>query len=78
MSARHILMRGMVLLPILAEEMVRVIAVDNDPEHLQLAKEHGADNPLPSGTTTARNKCGVSRPALGRRSSSIAWERRPR
>lgn len=30
----------------------RVIAVDNDPKHPQLAKEHGADNTLPSGTTT--------------------------
>src|SRR3984885_14801941 len=31
----------------------RVIAVDNDPTHLQLAKKHGADNTLPSDATTA-------------------------
>jgi propanol-preferring alcohol dehydrogenase len=31
----------------------RVIAVDNDPKHLELAKEHGADNTLPSDANTA-------------------------
>jgi propanol-preferring alcohol dehydrogenase len=31
----------------------RVIAVDNDKTHLQLAKEHGADNTLPSDASTA-------------------------
>jgi propanol-preferring alcohol dehydrogenase len=31
----------------------RVIAIDNDPAHLQLAKKHGADNTLPSDATTA-------------------------
>src|ERR1700726_5015164 len=31
----------------------RVVAVDSDPKHLQLAKEHGADNMLPSEVTTA-------------------------
>src|SRR6204780_2652829 len=31
----------------------RVIAVDNDKTHLQLAKEHGADNTLPSDGSTA-------------------------
>src|ERR1700738_774707 len=32
----------------------RVIAVDSDPKHLQLAKEHGADNALPSDANTAK------------------------
>jgi alcohol dehydrogenase, propanol-preferring len=32
----------------------RVIAVDSDPKHLQLAKEHGADNILPSDANTAK------------------------
>jgi propanol-preferring alcohol dehydrogenase len=31
----------------------RVIAVDSDAAHLQLAKEHGADNTLPSDASTA-------------------------
>src|ERR1700722_1730379 len=31
----------------------RVIAVDSDATHLQLAKDHGADNTLPSDATTA-------------------------
>jgi propanol-preferring alcohol dehydrogenase len=31
----------------------RVIAVDNDESHLQMAKEHGADNTLPSDSATA-------------------------
>lgn len=31
----------------------RVVAVDSDPKHLQLAKEHGADNTLASDPTTA-------------------------
>jgi propanol-preferring alcohol dehydrogenase len=31
----------------------RVIAVDSDATHLQLAKEHGADNTLPSDASTA-------------------------
>src|SRR6202045_1970716 len=31
----------------------RVIAVDSDATHLQLAKEHGADNTLPSDQSTA-------------------------
>ncbi|HWY74206.1 MAG TPA: zinc-binding dehydrogenase, partial [Verrucomicrobiae bacterium] len=30
----------------------RVVAVDNDETHLKLAKEHGADNTLPSDATT--------------------------
>ena len=32
----------------------RVIAVDNSEAHLKLAKEHGADNTLPSDPTTAK------------------------
>src|SRR6202140_2584185 len=32
----------------------RVIAVDNSEAHLKLAKEHGADNTLPSDVTTAK------------------------
>ena len=31
----------------------RVVAVDSDPKHLELAKEHGADNTLPSDATTS-------------------------
>jgi alcohol dehydrogenase, propanol-preferring len=31
----------------------RVIAVDNDPTHLALAKQHGADDTLPSDASTA-------------------------
>src|ERR1700675_1471693 len=31
----------------------RVVAVDSDATHLQLAKEHGADNTLPSNASTA-------------------------
>jgi alcohol dehydrogenase, propanol-preferring len=31
----------------------RVIAVDSDEKHLKLAKEHGADNTLPSDASTA-------------------------
>src|SRR3984957_8702244 len=30
----------------------RVIAVDSDPKHLELAKEHGADNTIPSDAST--------------------------
>ena len=33
----------------------RVIAVDSDPTHLQLAKEHGADNTLASDANTAEH-----------------------
>ena len=46
----------------------RVIAVDNSEAHLKLAKEHGADNTLPSDATTAeqvRDAAAHFRQALG-------------
>src|SRR5207302_10452084 len=38
----------------------RVIAVDNDPKHLQLAKDHGADNTLSSNANTAAQVRGLT------------------
>jgi propanol-preferring alcohol dehydrogenase len=38
----------------------RVIAVDNDAKHLELAKEHGADNTLPSDASTAAEIRGMT------------------
>src|ERR1700680_1639213 len=38
----------------------RVIAVDNDQKHLDLAKQHGADNGLPSDATTAEQIRGIT------------------
>jgi len=38
----------------------RVIAVDNDKSHLQLAKEHGADDTLPSDANTGEQVRGIT------------------
>jgi propanol-preferring alcohol dehydrogenase len=54
----------------------RVIAVDNDPTHLQLAKKHGADNTLPSDATTADQVRDLSK-ARGQTSFSTALALKP-
>ena len=38
----------------------RVIAVDSDQKHLELAKQHGADNTLPSDASTAEQIRGIT------------------
>jgi propanol-preferring alcohol dehydrogenase len=38
----------------------RVVAVDSDKKHLELAKQHGADNTLPSDATTAEQIRGIT------------------